>query len=65
MSNPTFCHFQYRGVHVTEKMTGDVSEFTWVHEVSPGNIICSKGVCHTLLGVKRYISKHLKTLQAH
>lgn len=64
MSNPTFCHFNYRGVTVTEKIIGNVSEFTWVHEVKPGKVFCSQGVCHTLLGVKRYISKHLKALQA-
>ena len=60
MSNPTFVHFNYRGVTVTEKFYGNASEFTWVHEVSPGNIVCSKGVCRTLQGVKRAITKHLK-----
>lgn len=64
MSNPTYCHFNYRGVTVTEKIIGNVSEFTRVHEVKPGSILCSKGVCHTLQGVKRAITKHLKALQA-
>jgi hypothetical protein len=62
MSNPTFAHWNYRGVTVTEKFYGNSSEFTWVHEVKPGRVICSKGFCRTLQGVKRAISKHLKSL---
>lgn len=62
MSNPTFCHFRYRGVFVTEKIIGNTSEFTWCHEISPDKRVCSVGVLRTFNSLKRAIAKHLKYL---